>query len=179
MIRNVVFNEYIMFTDSQTSTDSDVSDDEQQRTSMQVEHIEEKENETAKNDDVYHEPQFDDIDNHFVPPSSPVLQQQSHSIAGDRPRRTIAPHKRLLKECNIVYYAMSCVEQVENDVEPATYTEVVASVDHDKWISAMHEEMQSLEKNGTWDIVRLPKHKKVVRCKWIFKERKVCLLKSL
>jgi hypothetical protein len=111
MIRNVVFNEYIMFTDSQTSTDSDVSDDEQQRTSMQVEHIEEKENETAKNDDVYHETQFDDIDNHFVPPSSPVLQQQSHSIAGDRPRRTIAPHKRLLKKCNIVYYAMSCMNR--------------------------------------------------------------------
>jgi hypothetical protein len=35
----------------------------------------------------------------------------------------------------------------------------------------MQEEMQSLEKNGTWDAVRLPKHKKVVRCKWIFKRK--------
>jgi hypothetical protein len=35
----------------------------------------------------------------------------------------------------------------------------------------MQEEMQSLEKNGTWDVVRLPKHKKVVRCKWIFKRK--------
>ena len=33
----------------------------------------------------------------------------------------------------------------------------IASVDRDKWIGAMHEEMQSLEKNGTWDVVRLPK----------------------
>ena len=38
---------------------------------------------------------------------------------------------------------------------------------------AMQEEMQSLEKNGTWDIVRLPAGKKAVRCKWIFK-RKEC-----
>jgi hypothetical protein len=66
---------------------------------------------------------------------------------------------------------MSCAEQVENDTEPATYTEVVASVDYKKWISAMQEEMQSLDKNGTWDVVHLPKRKKVVRCKWIFKRK--------
>ena len=35
----------------------------------------------------------------------------------------------------------------------------------------MHEEMQSLEKNGTWDGVRLPKQKKAIRWKWIFKRK--------
>jgi hypothetical protein len=99
------------------------------------------------------------------------LQQHNHSIAADCPRRAIAPRKCLIKECNIVYYAMSCAEQVENDPEPATYTEAIASVDREKWISAMQEEMQSLDKNGIWDVVCLPKHKKVVRCKWIFKRK--------
>jgi hypothetical protein len=33
----------------------------------------------------------------------------------------------------------------------------------------MQEEKQSLEKNGTWDIVRLAAGKKAIRCKWIFK----------
>jgi hypothetical protein len=69
---------------------------------------------------------------------------------------------------------LSCAKQLEHDTKPATYTEPVASVDHEKRISAMQEEMQSLEKNGTWDVVRLPKQKKVVRCKWIFK-RKECV----
>ena len=27
------------------------------------------------------------------------------------------------------------------------------------------------QKNGTWDVVRLPKQKKAVRCKWIFKRK--------
>jgi hypothetical protein len=72
MSRNIVFNETVMFTNSQTSTDSDVSDDEQQRASMQVEHVEEKENDTAENNDVDHKPKFDDTDNHFVPFSPPV-----------------------------------------------------------------------------------------------------------
>jgi hypothetical protein len=83
MSRNVVFNGVVMFTDSQTSADYDifyVSDDEQQRTSLQVEHVEEKETDTAENNDVDHEPKFEDTNNHFVPPSPPVSQQQSHSI---------------------------------------------------------------------------------------------------
>jgi hypothetical protein len=63
MSRNVGFNEAVMFTDCQTSADSDISDDEQQKASMQVEHVEEKENDTAKNNDVDHEPKFDDTDN--------------------------------------------------------------------------------------------------------------------
>jgi hypothetical protein len=70
---------------------------------VQVEHVEEKENNTAENNDVDHEPEFDDTDNHFVPPSPPVLQQHSHFIAADCPRRAIAPRKRLIEECNIIY----------------------------------------------------------------------------
>ena len=31
--------------------------------------------------------------------------------------------------------------------------------------------MESLHKNGTWDLMRLPKGKKVVRCKWVFKRK--------
>jgi hypothetical protein len=42
MSRNIVFNEVVMLTDSQTSDDSDVSNDEQQRASVQVEHFEGK-----------------------------------------------------------------------------------------------------------------------------------------
>jgi hypothetical protein len=64
--------------------------------------MEEKENESAKND-VVHEPEFDDNDNHFVPPSPPILRQQSQSIAADHPRRNIAHHKCLIEEYNILY----------------------------------------------------------------------------
>jgi ATP-binding cassette subfamily B (MDR/TAP) protein 1 len=29
--------------------------------------------------------------------------------------------------------------------------------------------MESLEKNGTWSLVKLPREKKHIRCKWVFK----------
>ncbi|KAK1647990.1 hypothetical protein QYE76_065795 [Lolium multiflorum] len=62
---------------------SDNSDDEQQRISVQVEHVEEKENDAAEND------------NTVVQHSPPVLQQTNSSIAADRPRRNKARLKIL------------------------------------------------------------------------------------
>jgi hypothetical protein len=150
-----------MFYDSPSTDISDTIDspnvfyDEQQRIGVQVEHAKENENVVPEtnNDDVY------------VPPSPPIVQQPSRSIAADRPKRNIAPPNRLIQECDIIHYALSCAEQVEHDAEPATYTEAIASIDKEKWLGAMREEMQSLEKNGTWDVVCLPKQKKAVRCK--------------
>ena len=36
---------------------------------------------------------------------------------------------------------------------------------------AMNEEMESLQKNQTWDLVELPKGRRITRCKWIFKKK--------
>jgi hypothetical protein len=150
--RNVIFNEAVMFYDNPSTDISDaidspnVSDDEQQRISVQVEHAKENENVVPETNN----------DNVYVPPSPPIVQQPSQSIAANRPKRNIAPPNRLIEECDIVHYALSCAEQVEHDAEPATYTEAIASVDKEKWLGAMQEEVQSLEKNGTWDVVRLP-----------------------
>ena len=35
------------------------------------------------------------------------------------------------------------------------------------WDAAMDEEYRSLMVNGTWDLVPLPKGRKIVRCKWV------------
>ena len=99
---------------------SDNSDDVQQRISVQVEHVEEKENDVAENE------------NTVVQHSPPVLQQTNSSIAADRPRRNKGPRPRLIEECNLVHHALSCAEQVEHDTEPATYAEAIASVDRVK-----------------------------------------------
>ncbi|MCO5553310.1 hypothetical protein L7F22_006831 [Adiantum nelumboides] len=45
--------------------------------------------------------------------------------------------------------------------------------DHVKWEQAMKSEMDSLHKNGTWDLVLLPKGKKALPCKWVYKMKVV------
>ena len=53
--------------------------------------------------------------------------------------------------------------------EPETYREAVESPDSKKWMDAMKSELQSMKQNQTWDLVKLPKGRKVVDCKWVFK----------
>ncbi|KAL4312354.1 hypothetical protein GQ457_01G013740 [Hibiscus cannabinus] len=40
-----------------------------------------------------------------------------------------------------------------------------------KWMAAMVEEMESLRKNQTWELVRLPEGKKAIGCKWVYKRK--------
>ena len=37
-----------------------------------------------------------------------------------------------------------------------------------RWQVAMDEEMNSLQKNATWELVSLPSGRKLVQCKWVF-----------
>jgi hypothetical protein len=39
-------------------------------------------------------------------------------------------------------------------------------------MKAMHEKMNSLHKNNTYELVKLPKGKKALRNKWVFKLKK-------
>lgn len=41
--------------------------------------------------------------------------------------------------------------------------------DKDKWIGVMVEVMESLQKNQTWELVKLLLGKRVIGCKWVYK----------
>jgi len=112
------------------------------------------------------------VDSSVAEHSSPVVQSPQHFIAVDRSRRAPKPVKRLKKECNVAY-ALSVAEEIEGVAEPSNYSEAITSADCNNWLTAMQDEMESLEKNGTWDLVKLSKDKKSVSCKWIFKRKKI------
>eukprot|EP00253_Pinus_taeda_P031289 PITA_31289 len=42
---------------------------------------------------------------------------------------------------------------------------------HPHWEAAMNEEYHSLLANDTWDLVPLPKGRKLVRCKWVYRTK--------
>ena len=41
--------------------------------------------------------------------------------------------------------------------------------DKESWAEAMHEEITSLKKNNTFELVELPKGRKALKNKWVFK----------
>uniref|UniRef100_A0A2N9I3V5 CCHC-type domain-containing protein n=1 Tax=Fagus sylvatica TaxID=28930 RepID=A0A2N9I3V5_FAGSY len=65
------------------------------------------------------------------------------------------------------------VEQGEQPIPPRDgRTSVQSHKDKQSWMKAMHEEMNSLHKNNTYELVELPKGKKALRNKWVFKLKK-------
>jgi len=40
-----------------------------------------------------------------------------------------------------------------------------------EWQKAIREEFDSLMKNKTWELVKLPKDQKTIKCKWIFRHK--------
>ena len=90
-------------------------------------------------------------------------------MAKNRTRKQIKPPQRYAY-ANLAAYALSVVESIENE-EPKTYHEVITSRETTQWIVAMNEEIESLQKNHTWQQVEKPKNKKIVGCKWLFKRK--------
>ncbi|KAG8501427.1 hypothetical protein CXB51_003754 [Gossypium anomalum] len=100
-----------------------------------------------------------------------VASSPQYFIAKNKTRREIKPPKKYA-EADLVAYALNVAEDVDANQEPSNYSEAISCEDSEKWMFAMQEEMESLYKNKTWDLVKLPKGKKTVRCKWVFKRKK-------
>ncbi|KAH9679155.1 hypothetical protein KPL71_026007 [Citrus sinensis] len=92
---------------------------------------------------------------------------RNYQLVRDRKKRESKPPKRYAY-ADLIAFALSAAQGIEED-EPKTYTEAVSSKDSKKWAAAMDEEMRSLIKNHTWDLIPKPAKKKIVGCKWIYK----------
>ena len=67
---------------------------------------------------------------------------------------------------------VSSVSLSTNDDEPSCYQEAIKGSNSDKWKEAMKDEMKALERNATWDLVEIPRDRKTVGCKWVYKLKK-------
>lgn len=47
--------------------------------------------------------------------------------------------------------------------------EAIETDDKDKWMQAMQEELQSLKENQAYDLMKLPKGRRALKNKWVFK----------
>ena len=52
--------------------------------------------------------------------------------------------------------------------QPTSFKEV-AKEPH--WVQAMNQDIDSIEKNKTWDLVDLLRHKKSIGVKWVYKTK--------
>ena len=54
---------------------------------------------------------------------------------------------------------------------PCTFKEAVHNAESVQWKEAIEEEIGSLHKNQTWELVRLSKGNKAIECKWVYTKK--------
>eukprot|EP00731_Ephydatia_muelleri_P034359 Em0056g18a len=93
-------------------------------------------------------------------------QEQEDAEQSRYPRRMrIAPTRYGIDE----YVGTVLMTQLE---EPQSITEALESDLSEQWREAADSENQSLMQNETWERVELPKGRKPVGCKWVFKAKR-------
>ncbi|KAH9744862.1 hypothetical protein KPL70_003863 [Citrus sinensis] len=99
----------------------------------------------------------------------PQTDLQSYQLARDRVRREVRAPVRY-GYADLIAYALLCADEVTIE-EPANFSEAMESVHCDKWLEAMQDEMESLQRNQTCTLIPNLGNKRLISCKWIFKRK--------
>ena len=64
---------------------------------------------------------------------------------------------------------LHCSTQGTNYLELESYEEVMGNENKIKWVNAMQDEMKSLHENNSFEFVKLPKGKRALKNRWIYR----------
>ncbi|KAH9705857.1 hypothetical protein KPL70_012031 [Citrus sinensis] len=116
---------------------------------------------------VYVENNPEDSDSSEAAPEheeqEPVESEALEVRRSTRERRPPAWHSEYITEINVAYCLLT------EDGEPSTFHEALNSSDVALWMTAMQEEIETLHKNKTWELVPLPHGRKAIGNKWVYK----------
>ncbi|KAL4304503.1 hypothetical protein GQ457_10G014750 [Hibiscus cannabinus] len=87
---------------------------------------------------------------------SNTVDLQNYSLARDRERRINVKAPRRFGFEDVTSFAL----HISSD-DPVTFQGAITSQEKGKWMAAMVEEMESLRKNQTWELVRLPEEEQI------------------
>lgn len=100
-----------------------------------------------------------------------VQEQPQYNVATRRQRREIRPPNKYSSYAELVSFALNVTKEDVECREPSTYHEAVTNSESAHLVVAMNEELESLYKNQTWELVKPPARKKIIRCKWVYKKK--------
>jgi hypothetical protein len=131
---------------------------------------------STSDDSKNEEESVDDKDDVAASPTStPSEREEMGSTQEPRyPRRDRRPPGEWWKNHILLQHEVERAN-VATLEDPLNVCEAMRSEDASKWEAAMQEEYDSLMANGTWELTPLPKGRKSVGCKWVFRTKKDAL----
>ena len=112
------------------------------------------------------EPEVSDTEGDSEGDVSKAEPEQEDNSSTNNP----APRRSTRETRQPDYYDVRVYTAAELE-EPQTVNEALSSSEKEKWDIAMQKEMDSIHSNDVWDLVELPKSRKPVGCKWVFKKK--------
>jgi len=94
-----------------------------------------------------------------------VLKTPDDNSGVRRSTRVKYPIQKLTYDGFVAHHYTYMVKVIR-EVEPTCFEQAVGNP---QWNNAMNEEMAALDVNATWELVALPKGKKTIGCKWVYK----------
>jgi hypothetical protein len=85
---------------------------------------------------------------------------------GVRRSTQVKYHVQIFTYDGFVAHHYAYMVRVIQEVEPTCFEQTVGNP---KWDNATDEKMVVLDANVTWELVVLPKDKKIIGCKWVYK----------
>ena len=100
--------------------------------------------------------------------NKPIVEE-SQEVALRRSQREKRP---TISNDYVIYLYETEIELSINGNDPASFSQAISYDNSEKWLNSMKEEINSMEHNGVWNLVELPKDCKRVGCKWVFKTKR-------
>jgi len=96
----------------------------------------------------------------------PPTWTADYVCSSSKRRGTQYPISSYVSFANLSLEHRCCVSRISAQQEPSSYDEAAKDP---RWQQAMKDELQALIENETWDIVRLPPHRRSIGCKCVYK----------
>ena len=170
--RKVIRSRDVVFHEDQTMKDSNKEEQQSEKVTMNITinpPLQFTGDEDAQNEGDIPEALPDDSDEESIP--SQEHDDQGEQFTGqenEQPqlRRSNREHKPSTRYPSLEYLLLT------DGGEPESFQEAQTHKDRGSWMKAMQEEMESLQKNNTYELVKLPKGRKALRNKWVYKLKK-------
>ena len=98
-------------------------------------------------------------------PKVPENQEQQHV---PKTRASVRRYTRLSRPPKRFYHSLYYLSMT-NSGELECFEEAMQVETRNKWEQGMDEEMDSLVRNQTWDLVKLPIEKRALQNKWVYR----------
>ena len=121
-----------------------------------------------------------EINAHNVPNNEGTSNSQEHNQIPEPVNELVEPENQLRRSSrprrptnfdDYVTYLNEADLDLGKYNDPTSYNEAICSDKSSEWNKAMIDELDSMKKNGVWELVELPKGVKPVGCKWVFKTK--------